>query len=45
MEKSKVEYCNRLCTLCEQRDIEDEYNVLMTCPHYKSLRLKLTSSI
>ena len=39
-QKPKVEYCDRLCTLCEQRDIEDEYHVLMTCPHYKSLRLK-----
>ena len=39
-QKPKVEYCDRLCTLCEQRAIEDEYHVLMTCPHYKSLRLK-----
>ena len=39
-QKPKVEYCDRLCTLCEQRDIEDKYHVLMTCLHYKSLRLK-----
>ena len=38
--KPKVEYCDRLCTLCEKRDIEDEYHIILTCPHYKSLRVK-----
>ena len=38
--KPKVEYCDRLCTLCERRDIEDEYHIILTCPLYKSLRLK-----
>ena len=38
--KPKVEYCDRLCTLCERRDIEDEYHIILPCPHYKSVRLK-----
>ena len=38
--KPKVEYIERLCTLCDQRDIEDEYHILMTCPHYLDLRVK-----
>ena len=25
--KPKVEYIDRLCTLCDQRDIEDEYHI------------------
>ena len=38
--KPKVEYIDRLCTLCDQRDIEDEYHILMTCPHYLDLSAK-----
>ena len=38
--KPKVEYIERLCTLCDQGDIEDEYHILMTCPHYLDLRVK-----
>ncbi len=36
--KPKTEYANRICTLCETRDIEDEYHVLMVCSHYTDLR-------
>ena len=25
--KPKVEYIDRLCTLCDERDIEDEYHI------------------
>ena len=28
--KPKVEYCDRLCTLCERKDIEDEYHIILT---------------
>ena len=38
--KPKIEYGNRLCTLCSKIDIQDEYHVLMVCPHYTILRKK-----
>ena len=38
--KPKVEYIDRLCTLCDEQDNEDEYYILMTCPHYLDLRVK-----
>ena len=38
--KPKIEYSNRLCTLCSKIDIQDEYHVLMVCPHYTILRKK-----
>ena len=36
----KVEYIDRLCTLCDQQDIEDEHYILMTCLHYLDLGVK-----
>ena len=38
--KAKVEHGNRLCTLCSKIGIQDEYHVLMVCPHYTILRIK-----
>ena len=38
--KPKIEYGNRLCTLCSKIDIQDEYHVLMVCPHFTILRKK-----
>ena len=38
--KAKIEYGDRLCTLCSKIDIQDEYHVLMVCPHYTILRKK-----
>ena len=32
--------CNRLCTLCDQDEIEDEFHVILKCPFYKELRIK-----
>ena len=32
--KPKIEYINRLCTLCDERDNEDEYNILLKGLHY-----------
>ena len=29
--KPKIEYDDTFCTLCEQKDIEEEYHVLLTC--------------
>ena len=36
--KHKIEYGDRLCTLWSERDIQDQYDVLMVCPHYTILR-------
>ena len=38
--KPKIEYGNRLCTLCSKIAIQVEYHVLMVCPHYTILRKK-----
>ena len=38
--KPIIELNDRRCTLCNAKDIEDEYHVLMICSHYKSLRMK-----
>ena len=38
--KPKVEYVDKFCTLCDQRDIKDEYHIFMTCPHYLDIRVK-----
>ena len=32
--KHKIEYGDRLCTLCSKIDIQNEYHVLLECPHY-----------
>ncbi len=39
-QKPKMEYTQRICTLCDSSDIEDEYHILMTCSHYIELRHK-----
>ena len=36
--KSKINYCDRLCTLCHKHDIKDEYHALMICSRYETLR-------
>jgi hypothetical protein len=33
-----IEYQHRLCVMCNQRDVEDEYNFTLVCPFYHSLR-------
>ncbi len=38
--KPKIDYEQRLCTVCDDRDIEDEYHILMKCEHYADLRIK-----
>ena len=38
--KPKINYCDRLCTLCHKHDIQDEYHALMICSRYESLRKK-----
>ena len=38
--KPIIELNDRICTLCNAKDIEDEYHVLMICSHYKTLHMK-----
>ena len=38
--KPKVEYVERICTLCDERDIQDEYHIIIKCTHFSSLRHK-----
>ena len=36
--KPKINYCDRLYTLCHKHDIQDEYHALMICSRYETLR-------
>ena len=38
---SKLDYNKRLCMLCDENDIEDEYHILMKCNHFKGLGEKV----
>ena len=42
--KPNVVYEQRTCTVCDSKDIEDEYHVLIKCPHYTDLRKKFIKS-
>ena len=35
--KPKINYHERLCTLCDENDIEDEYHILMKCSYFVNL--------
>ena len=39
----KINYHERLCTLCDENDIEDEYHILMKCNYFVNLREKYIS--
>ena len=41
--KPKINYHERLCTLCDENDIEDEYHILMKCNYFVNLREKYIS--
>ena len=34
---------NRLCTFCNQNDIEDEFHFIFKCPFYSNLRQLISS--
>ena len=38
--KPKINYHERLCTLCDENDIKDEYHILMKCNYFVNLREK-----
>ena len=37
------DYHEKLCTLCDENDIEDEYHILMKCNYFVNLREKYIS--
>ena len=41
--KILVDYHERLCTLCDENYIEDEYHILMKCKYFVNLREKYIS--
>ena len=38
--KPKIELPNRICTLCNNKDIQDEYHMVLKCVHFHTLRIK-----
>ena len=40
-----IELNDRICTLCNAKDIEDEYHMLMICSHYKTLRMQILKKV
>ena len=38
--KPKIELPNRICTLCNDKDIQDEYHMVLKCVHLYTLRTK-----
>ena len=42
--KPKLDYNDRLGTLCESRDIEDDYHIILICTQYSDLRRKYINS-
>ena len=36
----KIEYPNRNCTLCNDKDIQDEYHMVLKCVYFQTLRMK-----
>ena len=38
---SKVGISNRICTFCNDKDIQDEYHMVLKCVYFHTLRMKL----
>ena len=38
--RPKINYNERLCTLCTEHDIEDEYHIVLKCEYFKDIREK-----
>ena len=38
--KPKIELPNRISTLCNDKDIQDEYHIVIKCVHFLTLRIK-----
>ena len=42
--KTVIPYHERTCTLCNQHDIQDEYNVALICEYFNNIREKYIKS-
>ena len=40
LSQNRVDRAQRICTLCNKSDIEDEYHFVLVCPIYSNLRQK-----
>ena len=40
-----IAYENRLCTLCDYNQVEDEFHFVMICPVYENLRITYIPSL
>ena len=38
--KPNIELPNRICTLCKDKDIQDEYYMVLKCVNFHTLRIK-----
>ena len=38
--KPNIELPNRICTLCNDKDIQDEYHMVLKCVHFQTLRIQ-----
>ena len=38
--KPNIEFSNRICTLCNDKDIRDEYHMVLKCVHFHTLRIQ-----
>ena len=36
--KPKIELPNRICTLCNDKDIQDEYHIVLKCVHFHRIK-------
>ena len=39
--KPKIELPNRICTLCNNKDIQDEFHMVLNCVHFHTLEDKI----
>ena len=39
--KPNIELPNRICTLCNDKDIQDEYLIVLKCAHFHTLEDKI----
>ena len=38
--KPKIELPNRICTLCNDKDIQDEYHMVQKCVHFHTMGIQ-----
>ena len=41
--KPKIELLNRICTLCDDKDIQNEYHMVLKCVHIHTLGIHINN--